>query len=937
MNKTMTMFNNNQEGPNNTNPSGFNKLRLRLEKGNGPTLNNRRSSSNLDESTRRPSFFTKPSIMSLHRRQKSVDEVIYDTQHLQLSKSRSRSTSPKKFSTFAFNDKSNNINDTPEMQSVSNFSSPTKSILSSDCSNSESPILDPECPQVSIPRINITEPVDSIQKPGYRTIGPKESISKFGRFKKKTISMLFDQGNSLSLTPLTPLTPIQPASEGQNSLERPKLSKSHSENGGDKSNTNSSVDPNDSLSGPNAIKIQQDLTRKRSKTMGSVENDLYHKRNGSIVKTIGSMMMLKPKSSNLESGSASVSQVSLDSEPQTTSRPQTPPKVCDGDTPEQYVDKLVNEGFNFEITSILSLSDSDFLKDCLTHYICGKFDFHDVPLDIALRQLLMYCELPKEAQQIDRVLNSFSLRYYQCNLELWDNSDQIYFLAFSFVMLHTDYYNINNKKKMTKEEFVKNTKIDSDETISNSFLTKEILEYFYDNIIYTKFVKNHQLYHSPSPQPLYSLPKRIFSSTSSTNLEGMNHHPSTPNLRSQSFSSTTSQIFSSAPVIDPYQIILNDQLDSLKLDLSSIHFENPFSDSFRSFFKEILLAEVRERMLLNKGLFIRYNKDCNWLSSKIEIQFKNADEIEYGKRVLLKVIKVAEIFREEIIVNSKFFTIGSTSRVIWKKYYGFLTTCGFFLFDTLNFLSVADRERIYKNDFGDEPFVVDILLDFILKSCLKYSLNGLFACHSPKEQEHDTSFHIFSTNKKEAFCTNTEEELSSWISSINYIAALDSCFIDTVPENNHEVAPLRSISMEEKITKLEKNKAASIIKINYFLKIIQHIQTLTPFSHRTRDSLIAHYKSIGIKIDWLWYEIERNIVYTNILRHELIITNDRFSTKTNDEESFLEGSFINDDFYQNSKKEEEGISKRTPLRLISTSNELDEVDGEEGDFVDASD
>lgn len=38
--------------------------------------------------------------------------------------------------------------------------------------------------------------------------------------------------------------------------------------------------------------------------------------------------------------------------------------------------------------------------------------------------------------------------------------DTTYVLSFSLLMLHTDAFNKSVKRKMTKEEFVKNTKID---------------------------------------------------------------------------------------------------------------------------------------------------------------------------------------------------------------------------------------------------------------------------------------------------------------------------------------------------------------------------------------------------------------------------------------------------------------------------------------------
>ena len=45
----------------------------------------------------------------------------------------------------------------------------------------------------------------------------------------------------------------------------------------------------------------------------------------------------------------------------------------------------------------------------------GRFNFKLDPLDIALRRLLMDLCLPKETQQIDRVMEAFAKRYTECN------------------------------------------------------------------------------------------------------------------------------------------------------------------------------------------------------------------------------------------------------------------------------------------------------------------------------------------------------------------------------------------------------------------------------------------------------------------------------------------------------------------------------------------
>ncbi|CAG8602474.1 23910_t:CDS:2 [Cetraspora pellucida] len=74
----------------------------------------------------------------------------------------------------------------------------------------------------------------------------------------------------------------------------------------------------------------------------------------------------------------------------------------------------------------------------------------------------MECHLPKETQQIDRVMEAFAKRYHELNPDLFASSDTPYVLAFSLLMLHTDAFNKNVKRKMTKEDFIKNTRIDDD-------------------------------------------------------------------------------------------------------------------------------------------------------------------------------------------------------------------------------------------------------------------------------------------------------------------------------------------------------------------------------------------------------------------------------------------------------------------------------------------
>ncbi|KAG8900921.1 hypothetical protein FRC00_010123 [Tulasnella sp. 408] len=144
------------------------------------------------------------------------------------------------------------------------------------------------------------------------------------------------------------------------------------------------------------------------------------------------------------------------------------PKV-EEETPEKYLARLVQAVSKAEIASVLA-----------SRAYLARFDFTVDPLDVALRKLLMDLSLPKETQQIDRVMEAFAKRYEECNPGLFISDDHPYILAFSLMMLHTDAFNKSNKRKMTKADYVRNTRLPG--------VPSEVLDCFFDNITFAPFI-----------------------------------------------------------------------------------------------------------------------------------------------------------------------------------------------------------------------------------------------------------------------------------------------------------------------------------------------------------------------------------------------------------------------------------------------------------------
>ncbi|BGP17796.1 hypothetical protein JCM10213v2_005838 [Rhodosporidiobolus nylandii] len=231
-----------------------------------------------------------------------------------------------------------------------------------------------------------------------------------------------------------------------------------------------------------------------------------------------------------------------------------------------------------EITRAVAASSDAFHTSALAAYL-RLFPFHHLALDIALRVFLSAASLPSETQQIDRVMEAFARRWCECNPGCFagkqskeedgkkdaQESDVPYVLAFSMVMLNTDHFNPNAKSKMTKADYVKNTRIDG--------LAPEILEYLYDQITLAPFV----FVDSNSTDDSSSL----FAPTSSSSLLGGSIGPSGSAMPSTTGAATSSGFFGGNKEkgkVDPYHLIATGQIQRFRVDVEShIPTKSPFS------------------------------------------------------------------------------------------------------------------------------------------------------------------------------------------------------------------------------------------------------------------------------------------------------------------------------------------------------------------------
>ncbi|KAJ3570962.1 hypothetical protein NP233_g4061 [Leucocoprinus birnbaumii] len=96
-------------------------------------------------------------------------------------------------------------------------------------------------------------------------------------------------------------------------------------------------------------------------------------------------------------------------------------------------------------------------KVALRHYM-ENFDFADLRLDVAFRRMCARLFLKGETQQVDRILEEFSKRYWDCNPGgLYGSANIVHAVAYSLLLLNTDLHVADLTSRMSRGQFVKNT------------------------------------------------------------------------------------------------------------------------------------------------------------------------------------------------------------------------------------------------------------------------------------------------------------------------------------------------------------------------------------------------------------------------------------------------------------------------------------------------
>ncbi|KAI9706789.1 MAG: hypothetical protein M1820_004760 [Bogoriella megaspora] len=548
------------------------------------------------------------------------------------------------------------------------------------------------------------------------------------------------------------------------------------------------------------------------------------------------------------------------------------PEREEGETPVKYLAKVEDAVPRSCIASLLSKTADQFSSAVLRSYM-RTFAFFGEPIDMAVRKLLMEAELPKETQQIDRVIQGFADRYHECNPGIFTSSEQAYILAFSIIILQTDVFNRNNKNKMQKTDYVK--------MASGNDVSDDVLGCFYDNISYTPFIHIDDDINISGSRPGTHKPRKA-----------LFKNPAPEQMK---------KVATKEP-LDPYTLIMESKLDILRPELRSvINLEDPYTylgtapridlkALSNSFFKFGVLQIISAR-----------SRPEAFMSPQTT---DNPHEGQAGV-VDIMVTKVGILWRKD--------TKKKKTRSPWQEWGAILTGSQLYLFRSSAWVKglMHQYDVHQKQGHGDTPVVFKPpLTDFKPDTFLSTENAVALLDATYRRHKHAFTF-IRHGGLEETFLADNESEMNDWLAKLNYASTFRSANIRmkglvggsyegqqrrgirrldssrstrsvqtptgevTIQSGRinaklaQEILESRKRSIMEKIAHAEMQLNDNQKELDRLLRNARHLQILAPIQPKTRQDLIMAAGRMEAQLRWARKDIWRVRCHKDILAKDI--------------------------------------------------------------------
>lgn len=548
------------------------------------------------------------------------------------------------------------------------------------------------------------------------------------------------------------------------------------------------------------------------------------------------------------------------------------PERRDDDTPAKYLARLEEVVSRSVIPSALSRGTDLFSTAVMRSYM-RSFSFFGDPIDMALRKLLMEAELPRETQQIDRCLQAFANRYDECNPGVYSTPDQAYFISFSLLILHTDVFNKNNKRKMQKQDYLKNA--------GSEGIFDEILECFYDNITYTPFIHVEDDLDINGDRIIAHKARRkpIFAGGAVEVAKNSSKEP-----------------------IDPYTLIIDGKLDALRPSLKDVmHLDDYYT--YVGTAKSLNLKEL-QRTFFRTGVLQIVSARSRPDAFMSEKTAANPEDAHPGI-VDIKITKVGLLWRKDAKKKR--------TRSKWQEWGAILTGAQLYFFRNTAWVKGLMHQYEAHIRQGNDGIPVTFkppLEQF--KPDVLFSTDGAVALVDSAYKKHKNAFvYVRHGSVEEVLLADDEDEMNDWLAKLNYAAAFrtsgvrmrgvvgghyegqsrrgirrldnaDATQLIRTPTGDVSIArgqidhkmaedilAARRDIMQEKIADAADKLTEVEKQLETQLRNARHLQILAPIQTKTREQVLLAAARISAQLKWTRMEIWKLRCHRDILLQDL--------------------------------------------------------------------
>lgn len=437
------------------------------------------------------------------------------------------------------------------------------------------------------------------------------------------------------------------------------------------------------------------------------------------------------------------------------------------------------------------------------------------------------------------------------------------------MILHTDFFNKNNKRKMQRGDYIKNSSCDG--------VSEDVLGCIYDNVVYTPFI------HIEDDVDLKTISSKRSKRTAV--LKGPMNDPAKKAAREP---------------IDPYTLIFEGKLDVLRPNIKDVmNLDDPYNylgtaptldtkTLWRSFSRFGIIQIVSSRS--RPEAFMSQDSQDNPQESSVGI-------------VEMPVTKVGVLWRKD---NKR-----KKTRSPWQEWGAILTRSGLSLFRNSSWAKNLMHQHEQHEKQGDpspvhfQPPLQEFKQDHMIP------MDGAVALVDNTYKKHKNSFVMFSRVGEETFLADSEKDLNDWLAMLNYTAAHETLGVRprglqgdlyegqrnrairrgesststktlTSPtgevthrsgaidkELQQQMRQARKELMQTRISESEERLTESIKQLESKLRDARHLQILAPIQPKTRELVIHAAGRLSAKLKWARIEIWRMKCHRDILAQVL--------------------------------------------------------------------